>query len=284
MISVGIAWISAAAGPDTKEKLSADDVITRHLDSIGTTEARSAIHSRLMALKCKTEGKTAEQPCPPMLISNDQKVLYYDNKSAFAFDGSKVTSRVPSSGEYSGMFPALEDALREGMVGGALSTGWALLRFSKENFEVTYDGVRTPLKSMGDVNCELPMDIDKAKATYHELSFRPRNKPWHTSVYLYFDPQTFRHVQTLYILPEVAPYVHSETPLAREVFGDFQTNDGITLPASWQLSLGSCGQGFVRLSQQGQAVRHAGNGWSHTVSFSVIQHNRPVDEKIFTVQ
>ena len=61
---------------------------------------------------------------------------------------------------------------------------------------------------------------------------------------MFFDPETFRHVLTIYSM-EVAPNMSSNVLLSpgqkeirytlEERFGDFKTTDGVTLPTTYHL-------------------------------------------------
>ena|ERR1017187_8658426 len=80
-----------------------------------------------------------------------------------------------------GNFVFVQDAvIREGLLGGVLSTAWPLLNLDERKAKVSFDGLKK---------------IDGQEL--YELRYRP-HKNTDLEIHLYFDPQTYRHVETTY--------------------------------------------------------------------------------------
>src|SRR2546429_3721064 len=125
-----------------------------------------------------------------------------------------------------GEFVRTQDVmLREGLLGGVLSTAWPMLDADVRKAKVNYEGEKRV------ENRQLQV-----------LRYRPK-KATDLIIFLYFDPETFRHVMTSYELT-IRPTVVSEIKNARqqeiryrieERFGDFKVVDGLTLPSHYDL-------------------------------------------------
>ena len=131
--------------------------------------------------------------------------------------------------------------MREGLLGGELSTGWPLLDLDERKPRLTYEGLKA---------------IDGKQL--HEVQYKPK-KGQDVQIRLYFEPETYRHVKTVYTLAIQAQLVQgggSSSPVpefggplsqsqsaeasqsrqqqsrysVEERFSDFKTVDGLTLP------------------------------------------------------
>ena len=144
-------------------------------------------------------------------------------------------------------------AIREGLFGGALSTAWPLLDLNERKAKLSFEGLKK---------------IDGQEL--YEVRYRP-HKNTDLEMRLYFDPQTYRHVETIYnysvsqgltgASPSSGPSLPGpgsidsglntsmpsgspETAAARqyltryrlqEKFSDFKTVDGVTLPTNYDI-------------------------------------------------
>jgi hypothetical protein len=115
--------------------------------------------------------------------------------------------------------------LREGLLGGVLSAAWPMLDADVRKAKVNYEGEKRV------ENRQLQV-----------LRYRPK-KATDLISFLYFDPETFRHVMTSYELT-IRPTVVSEINNARqqetryrieERFSEFKVVDGLTLPSHYDL-------------------------------------------------
>jgi len=239
-----LALFSSAASnclsQETK-KLTAEEVIASHLDSIGTAEARAAFKS-LVAQGAVTvnvriggsgQGKggavvASQGPMSLMgLIFGPQE---YGNEK-MAFNGQKLTlgDFRPGVRTRFGDFLMTHDVVfREGLLSGTLSTAWPFYDMS---------GLKGKLQYLGTKK------LNDRKA--YVLSYEPRNGG-NLDVKLYFDAETFQHLRTEYQQEFVAPSVTRPEKAARqkgtrlkltEDFSDFRREANLTLPHNYKIQL-----------------------------------------------
>jgi hypothetical protein len=115
--------------------------------------------------------------------------------------------------------------LREGLIGGVLSTAWPLLDIAGRKASLSYEGLKK---------------IDGRELQV--IRYRSQ-KSSDLEIFLYFDPEASRHVLTIYELA-IRPSMATETLNARqeqnryrieERFNDFKSVDGLTLPSKYEL-------------------------------------------------
>jgi hypothetical protein len=224
-----------AKAPDANPPASADELVAAHLDSIATAKLRAGLKTRVAQGPVRytilvggagfLDGKTT-------LVSEVDKLLFMmklpNNEyrgEQFIFDGSKddvafATARQTRSAL--GNFVFVQDAvIREGLLGGVISTAWPLLHLDERKPKLSFNGLKK---------------IDGQEL--YELRYRPRKSDLEIS--LYFDPQTYRHVETTYAYTVSQGLTGGgETAAAgqlpnryrlTEKFSDFKTIDGFTLP------------------------------------------------------
>src|SRR6202000_1470025 len=125
------------------------------------------------------------------LVSQDQKLhfmmklnnnLYYGEQFIFGGNKDEISfSTANQTRSQFGEFVRVQDVvLREGLLGGALSTAWPLYDLSDRKAKLSYEGT----KKMDGKDC-------------YELRYRPK-KSTDTDILLYFDTATFHHVETVY--------------------------------------------------------------------------------------
>ena len=101
-----------------------------------------------------------------------------------AFDGEHPGTAILPNGSRSTLGRILIEEnvpLREGLLGGVLSAAWPLLRVPEQNPKLEYRGLK---KIEG--------------RQLHELGYRPRKGVTNTTTLLYLEPETFRHVRSVY--------------------------------------------------------------------------------------
>jgi hypothetical protein len=255
-VLVALLASSGFAAPDGP-KLKPEEVVAKHLDSIGTAEARAAVTSRLATGTTKMTviaGGTGEMQGGATLLSNGRQLqihLPFKHPNYvgefYEFDGKKYSDAQvnPNVRSRLGAFVhAQSQMVEEGLLGGVLTTAWALLDAPGRQARMSYDG----LKKVGGKEL-------------HQLTYRMKKGSSDLSVQIYFEPETFRHVMTIYRLTQRAPQGPTETESARqqetryyleENFSDFSTTDGVTLPTHWKLKFTSefTGQGVPQSSTQ----------------------------------
>ena len=235
-----LAALISASSAQVPVSSTSSDIVTRNLDSIAPATVRAAEKSRVVRgnlqfhiLVGGSGGAAGEWD----LVSAGRDldlVMQFGigdwRGEQFTFNGSKVGIALPTASHHRsvfGEFIASQDFLvKEGLLGGELVTGWAL-----ENLSA--NGAR--LQSLGTKK------IDGKDALAYQYSSK------HTrdmQVFLYFDPETGRHVHTIYSMRQQEGPTGDirSTPYQREIkyrmeerFSDFRTENGMTLPMHYDL-------------------------------------------------
>jgi hypothetical protein len=282
-----LSGVLAVAGDDMKP----EEVLQRHLDSIGKPEARAAAKTRViqgMATYKVLQGGSGQIDGKVVMVSEQRKVHLMLKINAQQYHGEKflangektfvtATYTDKSRSEFGEFLRSQDVPLREGLMGGVWSTDWPLLDLDGRKAKLAYEGKKT---------------IDG-----HELiavGYRPK-KGSDLRITLYFDRETFRHVLTIYQVSRAAGLGSvsfetnegavisqgaSETMSARqnesryrieERYSNFKVYDGLTLPSTYDL----------RFTEELQS------GFTKTVEWETtaaeIQHNVPLDDKNFEI-
>jgi hypothetical protein len=271
LLSLALALASSAQTAGKDVKLTAEELIAKHVASIGTPAAINAAKSRVFvgtAGLSAGAGATGFLKGAAQFASTDDMFLmamvFNSNDYPYeklAFDGKDLsTGRANGRNTILGDFVRAQPAVvKQGLFGGVLSTSWPLLALEKrEKLEsvslITKDGARL----------------------YRSKYSSPSNGQ--LSITLYFDAQTFRHVSTEYKYdtppPQGAEIVtRNENPTyytLTEVFSDFKTVGGLTLPTSHRLDC------TVNAPTQTISLR-----WSAT--YSEVYLNETLDKPLFKV-
>ena len=223
--------------------LKPEEIVARHLDAIGSSTVRAAAKDRVAPGTAtykivvgvaggggQTEGKTG-------LVSEGHKLRFmmkflqtdYRGEN-LVFNGDAIGvafATISKSRSPFGSFVATQDViLRDGLLGGVLTTAWPLLDLAGRKAKLTLEGTKK---------------VEGRPA--YQLRYEPR-KHCEAKIMLYFDQETFRHVRTEYST-SVANNVGAditkssklmpERSMLEEDFSDFQTADGLTLPTHWVL-------------------------------------------------
>jgi len=223
------------------QKLTAEDVIARHLESLGSAEARASVKSRVMqgtVLATVRIGGGGELKGGAVMASQGPMSLIglifgtqdYGNEK-MAFDGNKLTlgELRPGTRTRFGGFVLTHDILfKEGLIGGTLSSAWPLLDLANHNPKLRYAGTRKV----------------EGKQT-HVIEYEPRSGG-NLDIKLFFDAETFQHVRTEYqqefhaptvSRPEIAAAQQGTRLKFTEDFSDYRKEGGLTLPHTYKMQL-----------------------------------------------
>jgi hypothetical protein len=220
--------------------MTAEQLIAKHLEAIGPAAVRAQIKTRdvkaFIDMTIVVGGSGTIRGTA--LLDSDGKKIHFETDfhnvqykgEQFIFNGEKTYVAMYEPGSWSpfGYFMHTEsDILREGLFGGAMTTGWALLDVPGRKPKLSYDGLK---------------EIEGKKL--HEITYKMRHASDMT-IKLYFDPETFRHVHSTYTLTrgagiseggELASSQQQQTRIKlEESFSDFVSFNGVTLPTTWHM-------------------------------------------------
>ncbi len=258
------------------DKMSAEDVIAKHLESIGPAEARSNVHSRVVTgtshVTFNVRNNIGAIDGRFVLGSIDLKVLYamafpspsYPSEK-FGYDGKKFTVGYLKPGVRSTLesFILIHDTVfKEGLMGGTLSSAWPLLNVGREA-KLGYAGTA---KIGGQL--------------VHKLEYSPK-KGTDLTITLYFDAKTFQHVRTQYervlgarlgaggidnqAIQRAARYKMTED------FSDYKHEGKLNLPHSYKLEL-----------DIESTTGHSSHKWE--MNLSQFMFNQEIDENGFNAE
>jgi len=223
------------------DRMTPEELVTRHLESIGTAKARAAITTRIIAGKSLVIFRT-----PPPGQAMGRAVLASEGprnligmsfpspvypREQLGFNGNSFMAAFVTPGVRSvlGNFLMTHALIfKQGLMGGTLSTAWPLLDLTTRNPRLEYSGLKT---------------VENRKL--HELKYLAHGGS-ELQVSLFFDEATFQHVRTEYERVIAAPtgersYTNIEEREIRykmvEEFSDFKNESGLTLPHTYKISL-----------------------------------------------
>ena len=220
-----------------------DHMIALHLNSIASKEVRESVETLVAAGEAAAiprRGGSGSVVGMGRVISaaeSGQFVIAMDFKQPsypherIGFDGNDAFVAQTAPGMRSPLGQILHPQSRpieEGLLGGVLSTHWALLHAEELRPKLKYKG----LKKADDVK-------------YHVLEYKPRKKS-DFRINLFFDQENFRHVRTEYKLLLSAGMVRLGTGSSPgqekritivELFSEFGEEAGLTLPHSYKIEL-----------------------------------------------
>lgn len=275
IITVLLFTVTIPAAPSFDDKLTPEDLVARHLDAIGSAEARAALKSRAIAgpLTFTTRvGGVGNMNGEGVMLSAGNRfrlsmkfpAVNYPAENA-AFDGTRpYTSFLPNGvrSKLSAFFAAQDALLKEGLFGGVLSTTWPLARLKDQQPKLEYRGLKK---------------FDGKE--YHEMQYRPRKGSSDLKILMHFDPQTFRHVRTIYNYQVGAGIGSREAPEQNvesyysltEEFDDFRTEDEFTLPHKYRIQISV-------------STGNASTLYDYTLNVNRVSHKEPVNDQVFVLK
>ncbi len=258
-----------------EEKIRPDELIARHLASIGTPQALAAARSRTLTGTVQfafRQGGHGQMRGSAGIFSEEENIRVSMNFNSvqypgdqFAYDGNSATVGHIKPGLRSALSRFIFDhglLLREGLLGGTTTTAWALLNTAERKPKLTYTGLK---------------NVEGRQR--HELSYRPRKRTGDLQILLYFDPETFRHTASIYKLVRSAnmatditesPYQRDSYYKLLEEFEDFKQVDGLMLPHMYKITLSVEGEPTIL------------QDW--VISIDEIHHNTPFQPDTFVAR
>lgn len=231
----------AAPMSHAHEKFTPEEIVSKHLDSIGSEKARSAVTTRIIAGTSHVIFRTTpvgQATGRAVLASEGLKSLIGMSfrspvypQEEFGFNGNSFIAAFVTPGIRSslGSFLMNHDLVfKQGLMGGTLSSSWFLLDMSRRNPHLEYAGVKK---------------IENR--TLHELKYQPPGGS-ELKISIFFDEKTFEHVRTEYRRVIAATtgnrtYTNVEERESRykmvEEFSDYKTEDQLNLPHVYKIEL-----------------------------------------------
>ena len=237
----GIVLVVLALSPSLAvDKLKPEELIAKHLDSLGTPEARARVES-FIANGTVTMGGVVgagagELTGKVTILSTGGKMrvgMEFPSKSFpgdhYAFDGKDVTVSTIQAGTRSFVGAFLyqnPNLISEGLLSGALTTNWALLHVNTRKPRLSYAGIKKVK--------EVPL---------HALKYRPRKGADDLEITLYFDSENFRHMRSELRYearnnigdPARSAGQSDNVLVISEDFEKFEKVEGLTLPTIYRI-------------------------------------------------
>jgi hypothetical protein len=221
------------------QDLKGDELIAKHVESIGTKEKRDAIRNRMGLGSSSFESKLPAKSAvgKAVIASDDGNLMFLTSFSSqeYPFEkignfNGKISLPWVTAGRRSPLGAFLADhekILTDGLLAGTISELWALLDL---------EGKRATIKAGGTKK------IDGKKL--YVLEYYPKSLgSAEFTIRLFFDSETFRHVRSEY-RDQISPSQDRFGQLGRqsgvkihliETFDDFKTVEGLTLPHLYRL-------------------------------------------------
>ena len=246
------------------DELKPEDLIARHIQSLGAPEVLAQITSRSISgtsIFKFISGATGQMTGNAQWVSEKGKigvVLRYGGTEYpgehFGFDGKDVTVDTIKPGQRSPLGDFLyshDGIMKSELLGGTLNAGWPLL--NKDS------GAKIKSKKKKVDGREL-----------YEFEYLPKQSMGEVKIKLYLDPANFRHVMTEFRVRQLLNNTMINYVLT-EKFDDFRQVDGITLPHKYSLSfLFDGGSGSLQTL--------------HTFDFEKMGHNGRIDPRFYAAQ
>jgi hypothetical protein len=180
----------------TDKGLTPEEVVAAHLKSLGPPDLLASIKNRGMSGKTTVEFVTGGTGAPLagqcMVVSagrNMSIILKYGGidypGEYFAYNGSDVEVSTINPGQRSPLGDFIfryKGIMKEGLLGGVWSLGWPLLDIEKRDASLKYTSAKVDGREL------------------HEIDYTPKGGMNGIKVKLFFEPGTFRHVRTEYLL------------------------------------------------------------------------------------
>jgi len=223
------------------QRLKPEEIVARHLESIGSEKARAAVSSRIISGSSQVIFRTVptgQAVGRAVLASEGVKSLIgmsFKNpiypREELGFDGNSFIAAFVTPGVRSALGGFLMThtlVFKQGLMGGTLSSAWPLLNLKSRDPHLEYGGT----KKVDD-------------RLLHEVRYLPRGGS-DLQISLFFDQQTFQHVRTEYQRVIAAPTgsrasTNVEERETRyklvEEFSNFKSEAGLDLPHAYKIKL-----------------------------------------------
>lgn len=277
LLFISLVTYSGSLWGAERSELTAEELVSKHLDAIGPAQIRNSLKSRVVqgaATYSVLVGGSGAIDGKCVMASDGPKSNFLFKINASGYRGEQWIwdgNRISIAGTYDdksrsefGDFVLGEDiAIRENLLGGVWSSGWPLSNLEHNKAKVHAQGLK--------------------KINGRELlalRYQPK-RGTDLVIVLYFDPATYQHVMTTYSAERSSGIGGGEIATARrqttrylieEKFSDFHSTDGLTLPNHYSLRF----------------TEELDNGFTKSVEWQVravnILNNQSIDPRSFEVK
>jgi hypothetical protein len=293
-VIISIQAVVCLAQAEKTVKITAEEIVAKHLASIGTPEDIAAIKSRVFIGDATISNPTTDATAPVKNVatpvqfaSAGQKlilaILAADQAKPpikIAYDGKEQTSNL-SDKDFLGIFLRGQKAItQDGFLGGVLSSAWPLLDLKTSKVKLTTaDAVEVNGKS------------------FYTLKYSPSAE---VNIFLYFETDTFRHMGTEYEYTtaqsstKLGSSVKVQKYRLTEVFADFKKAGKLTLPFQYKIKVSSqdtvispmtgMGRGLPYESQDTNINERAVKSLVYVMNFKDVYYDEVIDPGVFRVQ
>lgn len=231
------------------QKITVEEIISKHLDSIATKENRDQIKNQIVigdaTVKFKLQSGLPIAGKVVFVSENNKNFVGMKLNSKdypserFSFDGKNGNVDYIKIGTRSilGSFILThENLLEDGLLSGTLSSAWALLDpTSQKKAKISFGGMKK---------------IDGNEA--YVLEYSPKGGS-DLNIKLFFDKETFRHIRTEYkrvssagIGQSIGTQQLTEGNITLiEEFSDFKAENNLNLPHKYRINYATTGQSIT---------------------------------------
>jgi len=251
-VAIALAVLAVTSAP-AGDKPKAEEVVAKHLDAVGSSDARAALKSLNVEgnfFEKFLRGGTGQSGGPFAMVSTGHKLVMQAKFNmpdfpgeSYGFDGEKKSIGYIVPGQRSQLEDFINyngEVIQDGLLGGILTTAWPLYDWQDRKARIDVDGLK---KVDGK---------ELLRVTYH-----PRHGGGDLKIYLFFDPESFRHVKTIYTQQsqgQMGTSVDRGTLSGagggaggsltlEEDFGGFAKINNLMLPTQWSLKYAQEGIG-----------------------------------------
>jgi hypothetical protein len=255
------------------QKLKPEEIVAKHLDSLGTAEARAAVKSQMAIGDAKVtfvSQKNMSAQGRVVMASSGPKNFFGLQLNAmdypgekFSYNGTKTNISALMNGKrsvFGDFVDANEMAVRESLIGGALVSSWAM------------NDIASKKVKMGSGTKKLD------GKEYYTVNYNPKGGT-DFDITLFFEKDTFRHARTEYkrtrsggigTNPNQSTQITQNVLKVTETYSDFRDEKGLMLPHVYKLNYSETGQGgSVEIE------------WEYNLN--EFAFNQPMDDKTFDI-
>lgn len=264
--------ISIYSTASAKDAITIDEILAKHLDSIGSSQARATTKSQIILGTCvatfrgRATGTLNGQSVFASQGTNSLFLMRFKEPSyrleALALRGNDITVGYTQPGIRSTFGDFLfrgEAVFKKGLIGGVLSSSWTLMKPESNEAKFIYEGT-------GKVG----------NRQTHKVRYLPKSGS-DLKITLFFDTETFQHLRTQYektigagLGSNIDNSVRqSETRFKMvEDFSDFKKESDLILPHTY----------IIQFTVTGNAGATINEYKTNLLQFNF---NRPIDMKSF---